>query len=141
WLLDANEEGKARQQMKAAQPGQYRISYKLTDEKKHEIEGGYMFVVTGEGFTGAPFHFNDIEIIPDKREYAPGEKIKLMLNADRENTTVVLFPRAANGVCVAPRLIHLKGKSAIEELEVAQRDMPNLFVEAFVVSGGKVFSE
>ncbi|HLX61044.1 MAG TPA: alpha-2-macroglobulin family protein [Planctomycetota bacterium] len=141
WALDTNDEGKARQQMKAAQPGQYRLSYTVTDEKKHSIEGGYVFVVTGEGYTGAPFRFNDIELIPEKREYAPGEKVRLMVNANRENTTVLLFPRAANGICVAPKLIHLKGKSSIEELDVAQRDMPNFFVEALVVSGGKVFSE
>ena len=141
WDLDTNVEGKSRQQIKAAAPGQYRLSYKVIDDKKHEIEGGYVFVVTGEGFNGAAFRFNDIEIVPEKREYAAGDKIKLMINANRENTTVLLFPRASNGICERPKLIHLNGKSAIEELMVAQRDMPNMFIEAAVVSGGKVFSE
>ncbi len=141
WALDTNEEGKARQQIKAAEPGQYRLSYTVTDEKKHVAEGGYVFVIRGEGFTGGPFRFNDLELIPDKREYAPGEKVKLMVNADRENTTVLLFPRASNGVCVKPTLLHLNGKSAVEELDVALRDMPNFFVEAATVSGGKVFME
>ena len=30
---------------KAAEPGQYRLSYKLTDAKQHTIEGGYVFIV------------------------------------------------------------------------------------------------
>lgn len=141
WVLDTNDDGKARQQIKAAEPGQYRMSYTVTDSKNHAIEGGYVFVIRGDAFSGAPFRFNDLELIPDKREYAPGEKVKLMVNADRENTTVLLFPRAANGVCVKPILIHLNGKSAVQELEVSQRDMPNFFIEAVTVSGGKVFAE
>ena len=50
WKLDTNVEGKAQQQIKAAEAGQYRLSYKLTDAKKHTIEGGYVFVVRGDGF-------------------------------------------------------------------------------------------
>ena len=52
WKLDTNVEGKAQQQIKAAEAGQYRLSYKLTDAKEHTIEGGYVFVVRGEGFDG-----------------------------------------------------------------------------------------
>ena len=84
WKLDTNVEGKAQQQIKAAEAGQYRLSYKLTDAKKHTIEGGYVFVVRGEGFDGHDFRFNDIELITDKREYAPGDKVKLLINTNRD---------------------------------------------------------
>ena len=141
WALDTNDEGKSRMQMKASAPGQYRLSYTVTDEKNHAIEGGYMFTIHGAGFDGAAFRFNDIEIVPEKREYAPGETVKLMVNTNRENATVLFFPRASNGVCEKPTLLHLKGKSSIQGLFVMQRDMPNFFIEAVVVSGGKVFSE
>jgi uncharacterized protein YfaS (alpha-2-macroglobulin family) len=141
WDLDTNEEGRARQQLKAAQPGQYRLSYALTDAKGHKIEGGYLFVVHGEGFDGKEFRFSDIELVPDKREYAPEDKIRLMINTNRKESTVVLFVRPANGIYVAPKLVKLAGKSVVEEIEVAKKDMPNFFVEAFTVSGGKVFSE
>ena len=43
WKVDTNAEGMATQQMTASQAGQYRLSYKLTDAKKHTIEGGYLF--------------------------------------------------------------------------------------------------
>ena len=68
WPLDTNEEGKARIQIKATQAGQYRLSYKVTDDKKHAIEGGYVFCVVGEGFDGSQFRFNDVELVTDKRE-------------------------------------------------------------------------
>ena len=34
-----------RLQVKASEPGQYRLSYKVTDAKKHTIEGGYLFTI------------------------------------------------------------------------------------------------
>ncbi len=141
WPLDTDAEGKARQQILASIPGQYRLSYSVTDDKKHTLEGGYVFIVAGEGFTGSLFKFNDIEIVPEKREYAPGEKARVMVNANRADTTVLFFPRAANNVCMPPKILHLNGKSTLEEIDVTQRDMPNMFVEAMVVSGGKVFTE
>src|SRR6202043_3504967 len=93
WKLDTNEEGRAKQQIKAWAPGQYRLSYQVTDSKKHSIEGGYLFVIRGEGFDGHEFRFNDIELITDKREYAPGEKVKLVINTNRNDGVVVLFVR------------------------------------------------
>src|SRR5947199_4906641 len=89
WSVDTDVEGKARQQMKASKAGQYRLSYKVTDSKKHTIEGGYLFVVRGEGFTGKDYRFNDLELVTDKREYAPGEKGKLLINVNENEGTVL----------------------------------------------------
>ncbi len=141
WKLDTDAEGHARQQLTAAEPGQYRLSYRVTDAKDHAIEGGYLFVVRGEGFDGRGFRFNDVEITTDKREYAPGEKVKLLINTDRDDGTVLLFVRPANGIYLAPKVIRLKGKSVQEEVAVVQKDMPNFFVEALTVANGGVHSE
>ena len=54
---------------------------------------------------------------------------------------MVLFVRPANGVYLAPRVIHMTGKSAIEEIVITPKDMPNLFVEAFSVYDAKIHSE
>jgi uncharacterized protein YfaS (alpha-2-macroglobulin family) len=141
WPLDTNAEGTANQQMTASQAGQYRISYKLTDSQQHAIEGGYLFTVIGEGFDGSQFRFNHVELIPEKREYAPGEKVKLQINTDRAGATVLLFLRPANGVYLPPKIVSMKGKSTVEEIEVTKKDMPNFFVEAVTLADGKVFSE
>lgn len=141
WKLDTNVEGEARQQFKAAEPGQYRLSYKVTDAKKHTIEGGYVFTVRGDGFDGADFRFNDIELITDKREYKPGEKVRLMVNTNRAGAAVLLFARPTNGVYLAPTVLRLKGKSTMEEIGVTAKDMPNFFVEAVTVADGKIHSE
>ena len=54
--------------------GSIGLSYKVTDAKKHTIEGGYVFVVRGEGFDGKDFRFNDLELITDKSEYSPATR-------------------------------------------------------------------
>jgi uncharacterized protein YfaS (alpha-2-macroglobulin family) len=138
WELDSNDEGKASQQFKAAAPGQYRLSYRVTDSAGHSIEGGYVFVVTGEDFTGRDFRFNDLELITDKREYRPGDTVRLMVNTQRVDSSVLLFLRPSNGVYLSPKLLTLDGKSTVHEFAVVKRDMPNFFIEALTVSDAKI---
>ena len=141
WQLDTNAQGEAQEQIKAAEPGQYRLSYRVTDSQRHTIEGGYLFVVRGEGFDGHQFRFNDIELTTDRREYAPGDNVKVLLNTNHANATVLLFLRPTNGVYLAPKLIRMHGKSVEETVAVVKKDMPNFFVEALTVAGAKVYSE
>jgi hypothetical protein len=140
-LLDSDAQGEASLQIPASQAGQYRLSYKVTDSKKHTIEGAYVFVVRGQGFDGSQFRFNDIELVTDKREYAPGDKVNLMVNTDRSGAAVVLFIRPSNGVYLPPKVLRLTGKSVQEEIEVIKKDMPNFFVEGLTVHGAKVFTD
>ncbi len=141
WDIDPDAEGYIDHQLKASKKGQYRLAYELEDEAGHRIEGGYVFVVRGGGFDGKEFRFNDIELITDKREYAAGEKVRLMVNTAREGGTVALFLRPSNGVYLPPRIIRLEGKSTVTEVAVTKKDMPNFFVEAFTISGGKLYEE
>src|SRR6202040_1920246 len=98
WDVDTNVEGFAMQQIKAAKPGQFRLSYQLTDAKKNTIEGGQVFLVIGEGFDSTGFRFNDIELTADRKEYNPGDKVKLAINTNQADSTVLLFARPTNGV-------------------------------------------
>ncbi len=139
--LSTNAQGIADLQLKAAAPGQYRLSYKLTDKKEHTIEGGYVFTIRGTRFESSDYRFNNIELVPDKAEYKPGEKVQLMINTDRPDSTVLLFVRPSNGVYLPPEIVRLKGKSTVHEITVAQKDMPNFFVEAVTLADGRSHSE
>jgi uncharacterized protein YfaS (alpha-2-macroglobulin family) len=141
WNLATSVEGTSEIQLKASEKGQYRLSYRVTDKAGHEIEGGYLFTIIGEGFDGSEFRFNNLEIIPDKRDYAPDEKVSLQLNTNRAGSTVLLFLRPANSVYLPPQLIYLTGKSTVVEVGVTQKDMPNFFVEAMTVADGHVYTE
>jgi uncharacterized protein YfaS (alpha-2-macroglobulin family) len=141
WALKTDAAGQANLQIQASRAGQYRLSYTVTDSKNHSIEGGYIFTIRGAGDDGSQYRFAKIELITDKREYRPGDTVRLQINTDRSGAAVVLFVRPTNGVYLPPKIIHMTGKSALEEITIAQRDMPNLFVEAFTVYDAKVHSE
>jgi alpha-2-macroglobulin len=141
WELDTDDEGKSAVQIKASKAGQYRLSYTVTDKKKHTIEGGYVFVIRGEGFDGRQFRFNHVELVTDKPEYKPGEKVRLMVNTEQADSTVLLFLRPSNGVYLPPKVLRIAGKSAVEAVDIIKKDMPNIFIEAVTVSRGKVHRE
>ncbi|HEY2761390.1 MAG TPA: MG2 domain-containing protein, partial [Pirellulales bacterium] len=116
WTLATNAEGKSEIQLKASEKGQFRLSYNVTDKAGHEIEGGYLFTIIGEGFDGSDFRFNDLEIVPDKREYAPDDKVQLQLNTNHTNSTILLFVRPSNGVYLPPQLLTVTGKTTVVEI-------------------------
>ena len=141
WDLALNAEGQARQVMKAAAPGQYRLSATVDDGQGHRIEGGYLLTITGPGFDSAGFRYNDLEIIPERKEYQPGDTLRLLINTNQVNSTVLLFVRPSGGIYLPPKVVHLRGKSTVEEIGIVKGDMPNMFVEALTVSGGQVHDE
>jgi hypothetical protein len=141
WDVDTDAQGSVTQQLRASQAGQYRLAYRLVDAKGHAIEGGYLFTVIGSGFDGSQFRFSTLELVPDRREYRPGDMVRLMLNTDRPGATVLLFLRPANGVYLPPKLLHVQGKSRLVELFVLPKDMPNFFVEALTVADAQVYTE
>ena len=141
WKLDTDSEGKSRLQINALKKGQYRLSYKVTNKNGKESEGAYIFVVMGKEDNGSSFKFNEIEIIPDKREYKVGERVKLRINTNQLNSTVYLFVRPVSGVYRKPEVIKMKGKSTIREITVSKKDMPNFFVEVMTINDGKVHTQ
>ncbi|MEZ6066445.1 MAG: MG2 domain-containing protein [Planctomycetaceae bacterium] len=146
WDLDTDADGQAAIEIKASEPGQYRLSYVVEGEEqengeRRSIEGGYLFVIRGEGFDGSEFQFGDLELITDKAEYSPGEEVKLLINTNRVGSKVLLFLRPSNGVYAGrPQLLKLDGKSITVNVGVVQKDMPNFFIEALTIADGKVYS-
>jgi uncharacterized protein YfaS (alpha-2-macroglobulin family) len=141
WPLNTDAEGSAELQIQASRAGQYRLAYTVVDANEHAIEGGYIFTVRGTGDDGAAYRFARVELITDKAAYAPGETVRLQINTDRKDAAVMLFVRPVNGVYLPPKVIAMSGKSALEQIAVSKKDMPNFFVEAVTVYDGKVHSE
>jgi alpha-2-macroglobulin len=141
WDVILAEDGAARQTMKASGAGQFRVTCTVTDAKDRSNEGGQIFVIMGDHFDGAQFHFNDLELISDRADYKPGDRAAVAINSDHAGATVLLFERPSQGVYGKPRMLHLSGKSAIAELTIATADMPNIFVEALTVHDGRVHEQ
>ncbi|QDS98988.1 alpha-2-macroglobulin family protein [Adhaeretor mobilis] len=138
WDLAANEQGLANLQITAAEPGQYRLAYQLTDAEGSSIEGAQVLTIRGDNFDGGDFQFNDIEIVANQKKYAPGDKVELQISTNQSGAAVLLFLRPSNGVYLPPKLVKLKGKSTVVTFPVSAKDMPNFFVEAVTVHHGRM---
>lgn len=140
--LKLDEEGNGSLSLSAPEGGQYRLSVALTDPKGRMVEGGSLLSVHGKTDNNKEksFRFNQLELITEKVEYVPGEKVRLMVNTDKKDSTVLLFVRTDKGVSPKPVILQLNGQTGFYEFEVEVADMPNIFVEGLVVSDGKPFS-
>jgi uncharacterized protein YfaS (alpha-2-macroglobulin family) len=138
WDLDLGETGHAELPIKASEAGQYRLSYELTDAEGHTVEGGHVFTIAGPAFDGSQFRFNDLEIVPDRRIYTPGQKAVFRINTNSIGSSVLLFVRPANGIYQPPQMVQIVGKSTLVEVDVVAKDTPNFFVEAVTVHGGRM---
>jgi hypothetical protein len=142
WKVGIGETGEAQQTFAASRKGQYRIVARVTDGEKHVQEGGQVFTVRGDGDDGRDYRFANLELVPDKAEYVPGDTVRLQVNADAADSAVMLFVRPQDGaVAGKPQWLRLKGKSVEVPIEVAAGDRPNFFVEAVTVHGGRVHTE
>jgi len=122
----------------AASAGQFRAVCEVS-AGDHSAQGGRLFLVRGKANdASASFRFNDLELIPDRPSYQPGETVRLLINTARENSAVLLFARPVGGVYHPPILLAMQGKSLVHELPVLAADQPNFFLEAYTVSDGVV---
>ncbi len=141
WEVATDAEGNLVHVLQAGRPGQYRLKLTLTDEAKHVIEGGYLITVRGDGMQGADFRYSALELVPDKSEYKVGEKVRLQINADRDDALVWLFVRPEGSVYPVPQRVQLQAKSAIIEIPIVADDQPNFFVEALTIYDGDFHQE
>ncbi len=137
WDKVAFDTKETRIDFKVAQAGQYRLVHQVTDEKGRTEEGAIVFTALGLDGEKGDVRYNDLELITDKRTYAPGDTVKLLVNTKRKDSYVMLFVRGTK----ERRLIKLTGNSQIVELPVTLADMPNFFVEAVTVSNARVHTQ
>ncbi len=140
--LKTADDGTCSYLLKADHAGQFRVSGVFTSEGENPktIEGAMILTIRGDGFLGENLCFNDLELIPDKAEYKPGETMKLLINTNEPNTTVVLFDRCIDGICSAPRYIQMEGKSRVVEIPIRSCDQPNFFIEAVTTAECQAYS-
>ncbi|NNC90331.1 MAG: alpha-2-macroglobulin [Akkermansiaceae bacterium] len=138
WDLQAGDSGEGDLKFNAPEAGQYRFAVVLTDAKGNEQAGATVFVVRGEGDEGRGMRFNDLELVLEKKEYEPGETAKILVNTNQRGARVLLFLRSNGFTAEELKVVRVKGKSREYELPLEKRDMPNMFVEAVTIAGGRV---
>lgn len=140
WDVNTGDDGQGTVKMVLPDSGQFRLAVKIQDTEQHTAEGAYVLFVAGPDENGRGYRFNDLELITEKRQYEPGETVKLQVNTNKANSTVLLFVRPMNGLSPAPRMLRLDGKSTIVDIDIVRDDMPNIFVEALTIADGRIHS-
>lgn len=115
--------------------GQFRVEVKLKDKGGREAETSVFVVVKGEGFDGRGYRFDDLELLTDKEEYAPGDEVELLINTNREGSTVALF---VYGPFADPVWLKLEGKCITHRFKLRDADQPNLNLYAYTVSDAQL---
>ena len=111
-----------------------------TTVRGHVIEGGYLLAITGQGDDGSGFRFNDLEIIPDKKEYRPGDTLRLLINTNR---TDLHCPCSSSGpsnsnLPVYPRSFACGVRARSRRSRSFQTTCPTSSSKAVTVADGKV---
>ena len=117
WKLDTNAEGQARQQLKAAEPGQYRLSYKLTDAQEAHHRGRLRLRGARRGLRRqATSASTTSSWSPTSASTPRARRSSCWSTPTGTDGTVLLFVRPTNGVYLPPKVLRLKGKSIEEEI-------------------------
>ncbi len=130
--LDA--EGHLQAQVGFKTTGPHRITFILDPGP---IEGSAVTTVVPEDYDGADARYNDLEILPDKLLYEPGDRAQLTLNTNRLGQSVALFVRPRNGVFGKAEVLRLEQKSTPYEILVEEEDAPSFHVEAILLNEGE----
>lgn len=148
WPLSTDAGGAATLRFRADASGQYRISYiaKAKDSKnaKEAIEGARVFTIRGDTEQAGDFRYNSLELIPDKKQYTPGDTMRLAVNSHYPTATVLLFPTNTSYAQTGnqkPLQIALQNGSYIHSQAIGVAEQPNFFCEAITIFEGKMYSE
>ncbi len=115
--------------------GQFRVEVKLKDKGGRAAETSVFVIVKGEGFDGRGYRFDDLELLTDKEEYVPGDEVELLINTNRQGSTVALF---LYGPAAEPVWLKIEGKSTTHRFKLREADQPNLNLYAYTVSDAKL---
>lgn len=131
---DTDVNGMASYMFVPEKQGQYRIEWTVEDVSGQTADGTCIFNVLG---AASELHkYNGLELIPQLKEYAPGQALELMVNTDQPDSTVMLFVRPSHGICPRPQIIRMKGQSEIIIIPIVESDQPNFYVEAYTLYDG-----
>jgi len=134
-------EGVLSLRMRDERSGLLKFTFAAPDEWGGTVEGYGLVWVAGRDFNGRLYRFNDLELITDKRTYAPGEVCHLMINTRKPNSYVLFADAVDNGALLSYRLLHLPDGHTIVDVPIKEGDKPNFFVEATTIADMRVHQQ
>ena len=115
--------------------GQYQITARGEDDAGNQISSAGYVWVSGSDFTAWPRQNNDrMELVADKRLYAPGDTAKILIPSPFTGTVQALVTLERAGILETNRMT-LTGNSETLEIPITADHIPNIFVSVVIVKG------
>jgi uncharacterized protein YfaS (alpha-2-macroglobulin family) len=116
--------------------GQYQVTATGEDTLGNTLRSAaFLYATGGEEFVAWPRDNNDrIELVADKKLYAPGETAKILVPNPFSNPVKALVTLERSGVIEA-QVVEFTGSSETIEIPVAAAHIPNIFVGVVIVKG------
>jgi alpha-2-macroglobulin len=120
--------------------GAYKFEYVTKSEDGVEVRGGTTLWVVSEKFRGGTYRFQNVQLVADKRTYAMGEKVQLLVNTQFDDVPVLLTAEA-DGKILSRQLVRTHGRSAVLELDASKSWVPNVYLKAVFIRGSRVYQD
>ncbi|ANM32447.1 hypothetical protein ABI59_23105 [Acidobacteria bacterium Mor1] len=127
-------EGKAELSFVPDRPGYYQVAWESIDTDELPIETQAAIWVAERDSTDLGYHRDGVEIILDKDTFRSGHRTPVMLVSQLAGAHV-LFTVEAGGI-LEHRVVKLNGTVKLVELDVDERWVPDVHLEAAMVMGG-----
>lgn len=132
--------GKNIYQTKFKESGKYKIEFITFDVDSEKIVSSIDFYVIDRNFSNKPIYFDKLELIPDKDTYFEGDTLNLLINSEIDSPNIWLSFEADHKI-IDNKIIKLNGKSEIIKYIISKKDVPNLFIKAYLVNKNIVYQE
>jgi len=115
-------------------PGLYVAAATVKDERGRTQTTRFPFYAVGSGWVSWQREETDrIDLVPDRRVYAPGDVARVLVKSPFPEAEAVLTVER-EGVTLARR-VRLSGAATALEVPVGEDDVPNVFVSVVLVRG------
>ncbi|MHC4209360.1 MAG: alpha-2-macroglobulin family protein [Planctomycetota bacterium] len=136
--VTTDAEGEATLSFTARDDGYYRVSWAGVDDNT-PITAGTAVWVADRDTTELGYRPGAVEIIVDKDTFRAGQTAAVMLSVPT-NDRFVLFSVEGDDMHSC-RLVHVTGTVKLIELPIADRHIPNVYLQALMVSDGQLFAD
>ncbi|PKL80564.1 MAG: hypothetical protein CVV27_00155 [Candidatus Melainabacteria bacterium HGW-Melainabacteria-1] len=138
--VTSDGEGRIFVRWQAATGGKYRLRFAALDRREQPVEAHQEFWVAGEGFAGRAIRLNGVELVTDKRQYAPGDTVEVLIQADQPDSHVWLTQESDDAI-LESELLSLKGRSTIRRFAIKARHQPNFMLRALTLNQRKLHTD
>lgn len=125
--LKTDEQGLAFYDYKIKDDGYYEITCNALDQNENQITTyGYLYCYSWNGYYNWYNRFSNVEIIPDKDYYEPGDKAGFFIVCPHENIKALVTVEGED--VYYEKVMDFSNRTAELKLDITEKYSPNFFV-------------